>query len=67
MLFCNNIYFSLMIRIIFFSGVYLKKLRKMKLEIIWTVLPSLILLSLVEPSLELLYLSESFLLIMGKF
>lgn len=52
--------FSFMVRIIFFSGIYLKKLGKIKLEIIWTIIPSIILLILIEPSLELLYLSESF-------
>lgn len=43
-----------------FSGQYLNNLGNIRVEIIWTVIPVLILLTIVEPSLYLLYLSESF-------
>lgn len=51
---------SLMIRIIFFSGVYFFNLRNLRLEVFWTLIPAIILIILVEPSLILLYISESF-------
>lgn len=52
--------FALMIRVMTMSGQYLNNLRHIQLEIFWTVAPALILLAVVEPSLYLLYLSESF-------
>lgn len=52
--------FCFMFRVMVFSGQYLYNLGNMKLEIVWTVVPVLILLRIVEPSLYLLYLSESF-------
>lgn len=47
-------------RIIFFSGCYFFNLGNSFLEIVWTLIPALILILLVEPSLVLLYFSEAF-------
>ena len=52
--------FCLMIRIVTMKGQYLNNLSHIQLEIFWTVVPALILLAVIEPSLYLLYLSESF-------
>lgn len=51
---------SFMFSIIVFSGVFLLNLGNSFLEVIWTLIPALILIVLVEPSLILLYFSESF-------